>query len=764
MRLTLRTMLAYLDNVLDPVEAEELGRKINESDFASGLVQRIKGVMKKLRMDAPKLDGKGMGNDANSVAEYLDSSLPQDRVGDFERVCLESDKHLAEVAACHQVLTIVLGKPADVPPSLRERIYNLRHPERMPTSAEPPIIVPGRAGASRSRPITKANGQPAAKTAPEVPEYLLSGRRSALWPLIATLAATFLVVAAGLRFMGAFNREHPVLKWFTGTEQVAAVDGAAPAVDSAKPAQPATLPEVAAPDADATSDAEKPASTPTDAAAATSSAAAAPVTTPPTTPPPADLDLPPAKSAPTTEAKTADTALPQPPAPMPPMPPAPSPDAVAATTTTAPTEATAAPPTAPPAAPELIEVGRYTSDDQVIAMLGNDALWHRKPPYSVLAAGERLISLPPYRPQLAFPSGVQVTLVGEGAVKMERPAESGASQVAVDYGRFLVVTAGAAKAQMELDLAGVKGSVTLVDADSSLAVKVGRWLPPGFDPETAPGMPVVELFNLAGRVTWQQDGKEKFEIPPRHVHVYVGVELPETHGPFQPPEWIEVRSVLPVDRTFDRETTIMLEGLIDNSKPLNVSLQELMQHRRIEIRALTARCLASLHEFDPIIRELTDTRQNAYWSGHIETLRHVLYRGKETAAQIRAALERLRGNDSADLYRLLWGYSQDQLDKGGAADLVRFLEDEQMDVRALAFYNLVSITGAHEFYRPERPPSQQTVAIRNWKDRRDKGTMSYKTAPSPIDNYKPPVVVPGTGSGAETRRGTPAPMIAPSGP
>ena len=122
MRLTLRTMLAYLDNallpadakVLLPADAEALGKKINESDFASGLVERVKVALKKLRMDAPKVDGKGMGNDANTVAEYLDSSLPQDRVGDFERVCLESDKHLCEVAACHQILTLVLGQPAEL--------------------------------------------------------------------------------------------------------------------------------------------------------------------------------------------------------------------------------------------------------------------------------------------------------------------------------------------------------------------------------------------------------------------------------------------------------------------------------------------------------------------------------------------------------------------------------------------------------------------------------------------------------------------------
>src|SRR6476619_2692170 len=130
MRLTLRTMLAYLDEVLSPADAEVLKKKIDESDFASGLVERIRGVLKKLRLDAPKLDGKGMGNDANTVAEYLDSMLPQDRVGEFERVCLESDKHLCEVAACHQVLAIVLGKPADVAIELRARVYALGDTEK----------------------------------------------------------------------------------------------------------------------------------------------------------------------------------------------------------------------------------------------------------------------------------------------------------------------------------------------------------------------------------------------------------------------------------------------------------------------------------------------------------------------------------------------------------------------------------------------------------------------------------------------------------
>ena len=125
MRLTLRTLLAYLDDILDPADADELGSKVRESDFASGLVHRIRSVTGRLRLSAPPVEGRGLGADANSVAEYLDNTLPADRIPEFEKVCLESDMHLAEVASSHQVLTLVLGEPAHVDLNLRNRIHNL---------------------------------------------------------------------------------------------------------------------------------------------------------------------------------------------------------------------------------------------------------------------------------------------------------------------------------------------------------------------------------------------------------------------------------------------------------------------------------------------------------------------------------------------------------------------------------------------------------------------------------------------------------------
>ena len=125
MRLTLRTLLAYLDNTLEPADAELLGAKLRESGFATQLVQRIRRNLVAPEITALPPEAIGPVQDANTIAEFLDSNLPDEQVAEIERACLDSDVHLAEAAACHQILTMVLGKPADVPSELRQRIYEL---------------------------------------------------------------------------------------------------------------------------------------------------------------------------------------------------------------------------------------------------------------------------------------------------------------------------------------------------------------------------------------------------------------------------------------------------------------------------------------------------------------------------------------------------------------------------------------------------------------------------------------------------------------
>lgn len=207
MRLTLRTLLAYLDDVLDPVDKEELATKIESSEFAEDLVHRTRDTVRRLRLSAPQVIGNGMGLDPNSVAEYLDNVMPPDQVGDFERICLESDVHLAEATACHHVLTMVLGEPADVDPIARQRMYTIATEanNRKQIRVEPAHKAPAATAVAAA--TMPAPAMPMASISPravEVPEYL----RTAPWwrstnALIGlatvVLVGTAIVFASGIK-------------------------------------------------------------------------------------------------------------------------------------------------------------------------------------------------------------------------------------------------------------------------------------------------------------------------------------------------------------------------------------------------------------------------------------------------------------------------------------------------------------------------------------------------------------------------------------
>jgi hypothetical protein len=695
-------MLAYLDDILEPGDAEELSQKIEESKFASELVHRIRSSTRRLRLGAPKLEGRGMGLDPNTVAEYLDNTLPTENVPDFEKVCLESDVHLAEVASCHQILALVLGEPAAIDQSVRDRAYRIGQPGSEDGSS--PLgtdgVNPAVADPLADMPVEE--GEPPMETdLPEkpAPDYMKIGPRISLRSLAITLVCAFALAVVALRAMHPFNQDHPVFQFFDGGGDRPVAQAPKPA--PASPAKPPVIPAEKAP-----AKPEPPAQEP---------AAAEPQTTTETPPPKPE---PPAKTAAPAESPDAPPAAPEPPLEPPEKPemPVPSPAEIAA------------PEEIAPAAPvEAAKVGRFISDDDVLGRLDPESgSWFRLDSNAPLAVGDRLIVLPTFRPQALFSGNVKVTFSGPARVELAAEVAPETPHLVFDFGRTVIVSVGDEGARAHLDLAGRQGVVVLPDAESALAVEVTHYLTPGQDPLSDAAISIVGLYATSGQITWSEASEEPVTIEAGKVLVLTGEDAPELLETVSPPEWFDGRALSQLERGASAD----LKTHLTADRPLSLSLLERTEFRRIEVAVLACRCLSYLGDFEPLLAALDGERHYSYWDGHYDALRSALARSPATANEVLESLEKTHADDAEDLFRMLWSYSPEQLEAGEAEKLVGLLEHKSMIARVLALENLRRITGKTLQFRPEETPGQEKSKVARWRRDLEDGLIRYKNPPA----------------------------------
>ncbi|MBV9124407.1 MAG: hypothetical protein JO112_13690, partial [Planctomycetes bacterium] len=158
MRLTLRTLLAYLDDTLEPVQTKRIGQVVADNPQAQELITRIKDVVRRRRLTPPGATETNEGLDANTLAEYLDNALPPDQLAKVEETALGSDVTLAELAACHQILTLLQTEPPLVPPAARGRMYGLAKGPQAATAPRKKVAadVPSPAPAPTQEPASAA--------------------------------------------------------------------------------------------------------------------------------------------------------------------------------------------------------------------------------------------------------------------------------------------------------------------------------------------------------------------------------------------------------------------------------------------------------------------------------------------------------------------------------------------------------------------------------------------------------------------------------
>ncbi len=795
MRLTLRTLLAYLDDILDPADKEELAQKIQSSEFAEELVHRTRDTMRRLRLSAPQVVGTGMALDPNTVAEYLDNVLAPEHVGDYERICLESDVHLAEAAACHHVLTMVLGEPADVDPRSLQRMYMIpaEARERRRLRAEPAHARTGATTTTAATPVTAVAAQQAATTKYEIPEYL---RTRSWWQSRGAMAALAAVLIVGTAFYFVSGK----LGWFGGTPDVAAV---APDTSQA-PAQAEPQIEIGT---------AEPAKTQAETVAVDDAAAETNTTTQPLAAPvqPATPDIDtsqPEASVNTAETSTTIETSAAPPAAVEPaaehiidasatnpvvpenfVPPLESePAAGAAPTSAIPPQgdvnsnvapATVVPPTteeattepaaavndapplaaATPGSPAVAvadagvdatavdeapqgpaELGTYLSGKTVLLRYDEPTGgWFRMEPRTAVIAGQRLLALPEFRPKITLGSGVHLDLSGGTLVLVaagDQMQADGLPAVSAEtpafevlYGRIILINTANAGNQVRLKLGSTVGDAKLA-RNATLAVEVQRQHVPGNDPRTTAAPVAVRMFVPDGGVTWQDASNQFVVDKPSRWTILQGAPV-ELVADSATPEWIDEEPAVHLSE--QKYGAPVIESTLVSDRPVDIQLLELFKGRdRREVKSLVTRSSIHVGLFAPFIDALRDSQQRwPTWRTHIETLRSAMAHSPESAERVFQALVDQRGRPAAgDLYEMLCGYNAEQigttpeqLKTGALARLIDWLEEDSLDYRVLAMYDLWEITGKQLMPNPSATPATRKRNVSQWRMRLESGQL-----------------------------------------
>jgi len=735
MRLTLRTMLAYLDDILEPQDAAEIAQKIEDSEFARGLVHRIRDVTQRPRLEAPPLEGgdspSGQSLDPNVVAEYLDNTLPPDRVPDFERICLESDMHLAEVACSHQVLTMVLGEPAQIDAESRRRMYTLParsaegvDPATASTVPEPKseAVLAGASDLGDERP-PGWDHPAAARTKPQVPDYLRQGEARSAGKFKALAVAVIAIAAAVLVFL-AFQRGNAIHRFVFGPEQLAENDnppqpaeGANSESDTPAPKTGVRLPPpdpnggvVPSPDGGGAPDRVGPAEpinpptlagdskpTPgaTDAVAVPSAVATddgPPLKQPDGVPNPAEG---------TTE-------------PVEPMPPSPDGDQVAKATD-------------PPAiiVPKQERVGEVGVDRHVL-LVSNEAdaktrPWRRLPARTPLFSGDRLLALPTFRPTATLAAGMSMKLGSETAVRLLDSDEEGVPGLEILYGRVKLMRVGVNDLKLRIVIGGQTHE--LIVADGDLALDVQPQLRVGTDPEKGARPATVDLYVLRGNVQWRTPDSTEVEslAAPRH-RALAGPARAESDMAADFPKGIIDETISDVEQRARGQ----IEPAIATDKPVQLSLMELAGHRQREVRSLAVRSLGIIGKFDPFIESLSDDKERTAWLTHVEALQEAVQRDPQAAALVHEALRKRHPRQADKLFQMLWPQNEESLNSGMAQRLVESLSSNELIDRVIASSVLKQITGLGLYYSPEDTAAERASAVRRWEDRLRKGEVVPK--------------------------------------
>ncbi len=681
-RLTLRTLLAYLDDTLEPAATKEIGQKLTESRQAQELVSRIREVTRRRRVTAPPVAGDDL--DPDLLAEYLDNLLPADAVARVENLCLDSDVHLAEAAACHQILTMI-GQPANVSTETRQRMYDLvhsiesmsadrhaaahvdRHPAPAPWAlSERPLLA---------RILTRAAIVLGVVGACALVWISLNVNRAKKEQNdTGPVAATGLNVEPGKLFIPervGDERYDPALPKLPPAESV---DLQLKELETAL----AKSGEQSAPPKSAAGEASKP-----------------------------EQQMPKTEDAPKPEATKVESATtePKPKEPVKSEPAEP---------------AQPKPPTIEPA----VVLGKFVSTSGVLLRADpTSAEWRRLAAQTDIKNDERFLCLPAFRAALQLAKGPSAELVGETELSLEPAKEGVDAHIKLDHGR-LVLGTNNARAVIRVDFVDQSWSVTVKGPEQSVGLSVM--------PVWQPGGPVsyeATLYVPRGEVEFQSATQAHHLGGPVQLRWSTTGGMRDKESLGLPPAWMEKEVMTPVEV----RAASALEAAIPFDGSVVLALVDATREDRRESRVLAVQSLGAIERLPALIDAMNTMDRREVRKAAIAALRQYLARKSEheeavlNALLVRFNKSEVHANGVLDLLR---GYSDEEFQKMKAKNYRSLIDllgaDHDLCIRELAIMNLEDLAGKPSSinYSPDKP---RDTDIQSWNRAVDEGRLPPKT-------------------------------------
>jgi len=660
MRLTLRTLLAYLEDGLPAEDAKRIGRMIARSAGARRVVRRVRKVVRRRRLIAVKPDSDSRrGMDANDMAEYLDNVLAEDKIDRVERRCLKHDALLAEAAACHQILSRVLGEAPTFNVEARRKAYAaVGVISEAPTNT--PVVGSKTSGAEST---ASTNGHASVSDLP-IPTFALPESRAGRAALVSLVALLFVALGVVLwrglepaSIIVADAKKEAVAQPAGGSEAApaAAANPAKAMTDSAKEIavvvdrnKTPQLVVAAAPTPTPTASAPTPVTTNNDAATKATS----------------DVDRrkPPPPPKPEAKRDENNTRVPN---------------------------------------PTAVKAAEYTSPNGVLCRLKATGP-ERLQTGGAIMTGDVLANLDGSRSRLSIGPN-KLDLVDAAKLKVRAGPEP---TFEPQRGRFVFLSME--KGVFRL---GVGPDDVVINFGQPNSVVTLEYLPQAIVGGTE--TPAAILVNAVSQDIQLEQRERKLSLARGSlVDVAVGRGF-GTPRPENAPVWLTGSQLSAADlKAADKLSEH--NAIPFGTQGVAAALQGRVGDRVRDVRRMALRALAALEVYPAVVEALGDVRFPDNRAAAVSLLRSVVLTDPAGTAAIRQALLQSLPAAEADLVlRLLRGYSKQEFANGAVSrQLLESLDSESLIIRELAIRDLRELTGRDFGYSATEPAARRASAIK----------------------------------------------------